>query len=157
MSSAFASGENSRAIFRSARRFAKFAVSSSTILVRSALSSGRKNVMSEMRFRNSGLKTRLASSSTFSRIFSASLKFIDAAPKPIDVWRWSSCAPTLLVMMMIVLRKSTVRPSESVRRPSSRICSRIWMTSGCAFSTSSKSTTAYGLRRTASVSWPPSS
>ena len=43
-------------------------------MTRSFLSSGRKKTMSEMRFRNSGLKTRLASSSTFSRIFSASLK-----------------------------------------------------------------------------------
>ena len=32
-------------------------------------------------------------------------------------------------------------------RPSSRICSRMLKTSGCAFSTSSKSTTLYGLRR----------
>ncbi len=46
------------------------------------------------------------------------------------------------VMMMIVLRKSTVRPSESVSRPSSRICRRSWRTSGCAFSTSSKRMTA---------------
>src|SRR5947209_514483 len=49
-------------------------------------------------------------------------------------------------MMMIVLRKSTVRPSESVRRPSSRIWSNNWMTSGCAFSTSSKTRTAQSTR-----------
>ena len=61
------------------------------------------------------------------------------------------------VMISTVLRKSTVRPWESVRRPSSRICSRTLNTSGCAFSISSNSTTAYGRRRTASVSWPPSS
>ena len=59
--------------------------------------------------------------------------------------------------MITVLRKSTVRPCASVRRPSSRICSSVLKTSGCAFSISSKSTTEYGLRRTASVSWPPSS
>ncbi len=59
--------------------------------------------------------------------------------------------------MMTVLRKSTVRPCASVSRPSSRICSSVLKTSGCAFSISSKSTTEYGLRRTASVSWPPSS
>ncbi len=38
-------------------------------------------------------------------------------------------APTLLVMMMIVLRKSTLRPWPSVRWPSSRICSRTLNTS----------------------------
>jgi len=36
-------------------------------------------------------------------------------------------------------------------------CSSVLNTSACAFSISSKSTTEYGLRRTASVSWPPSS
>ena len=40
-----------------------------------------------------------------------------------------------------VLRKSTVRPWPSVRRPSSKIWSRVLKTSGCAFSISSKSTT----------------
>ena len=34
---------------------------------------------------------------------------------------------------------------------------RMLKTSGWAFSTSSRSTTLYGRRRTASVSWPPSS
>ena len=47
--------------------------------------------------------------------------------------------------MITVLRKSTVRPLPSVRRPSSRICSNTLKTSGCAFSISSSSTTAYGL------------
>ena len=61
------------------------------------------------------------------------------------------------VMMMTVLRKSTVRPWASVSRPSSRTCSSVLKTSGCAFSISSKRTTAYGRRRTASVSCPPSS
>ena len=61
------------------------------------------------------------------------------------------------VMMMTVLRKSTVRPWASVSRPSSSTWSRVLKTSGCAFSISSNSTTEYGLRRTASVSWPPSS
>ena len=49
--------------------------------------------------------------------------------------------PTFDVMMMSVFLKSTVRPLESVRRPSSRICSIMLKTSGCAFSISSKSTT----------------
>ena len=60
-------------------------------------------------------------------------------------------------MMTIVLRKSTVRPWASVSRPSSSSCSSTFSTSGWAFSTSSNSTTEYGRRRTASVSWPASS
>ena len=50
-------------------------------------------------------------------------------------------APILLVMMTTVFEKSTVRPWPSVRRPSSRICSRMLKTSGWAFSISSKRTT----------------
>ena len=42
----------------------------------------------------------------------------------------------------IVLRKSTTFPWPSVMRPSSRICSSAFQTSGCAFSISSNSTTA---------------
>jgi hypothetical protein len=48
--------------------------------------------------------------------------------------------PTLDVMMTTVLRKSTVLPWASVS-PSSSTCSNVLETSGCAFSTSSKSTT----------------
>ena len=44
--------------------------------------------------------------------------------------------------MMIVLRKSTLRPEPSVRCPSSKICNMVLKTSGWAFSISSKSTTA---------------
>ena len=40
-------------------------------------------------------------------------------------------------MMISVLRKSTVRPWPSVRRPSSSTCSSTLKTSGCAFSISS--------------------
>src|SRR6184192_4204487 len=61
------------------------------------------------------------------------------------------------VMMMIVFRKSIFRPNESVILPSSKICKRRCITSGCAFSISSKRTTEYGRRRTASESCPPSS
>ena len=35
------------------------------------------------------------------------------------------------VMMITVLRKSTVRPWESVKRPSSSTCSRVLKTSAC--------------------------
>ena len=68
-----------------------------------------------------------------------------------------SCVPRFEVMITTVLRKSTLRPWLSVRRPSSKICNRVLNTSGCAFSISSNNTTLNGLRRTASVSWPPSS
>mmetsp|Transcript_20043 Transcript_20043/g.55734 ORF Transcript_20043/g.55734 Transcript_20043/m.55734 type:complete len:225 (+) Transcript_20043:371-1045(+) len=66
-------------------------------------------------------------------------------------------APMLLVRMITVLVKSTVRPLESVSLPSSSTCKRIVSTFGCAFSTSSRRTTVYGFFRTASVSCPPSS
>jgi hypothetical protein len=65
--------------------------------------------------------------------------------------------PRLLVMIRIVFLKSTMRPWPSVSRPSSSTCKSTLKTSGCAFSISSKSTTEYGRRRTASVNWPPSS
>ena len=61
------------------------------------------------------------------------------------------------VQISTVFLKSTVRPWPSVRRPSSNTCSRMLKTSLWAFSISSSSTTEYGRRRTASVSWPPSS
>ena len=77
--------------------------------------------------------------------------------KPSGVLRAISDAPMFDVMITIAWRKSTVRPCESVSRPSSRICRRMLNTSGWAFSISSSSSTEYGLRRTASVSWPPSS
>ena len=64
---------------------------------------------------------------------------------------------TFEVMISTVFLKSTVRPWPSVRRPSSISWSRMLNTSGAAFSISSSSTTEYGRRRTASVSWPPSS
>ena len=59
--------------------------------------------------------------------------------------------------MMMVFLKSTVRPWESVIRPSSRTCNNTLKTSGWAFSISSNKTILYGFRRTASVNWPPSS
>ena len=53
--------------------------------------------------------------------------------------------------MINVFVKSITRPLESVKRPSSKICSNKLNTSGCAFSTSSSKTTEYGFDRTASV------
>ena len=46
---------------------------------------------------------------------------------------------------MMVFSKFTTRPCASVMRPSSRICSRMFSTSGCAFSISSNRMTAVGL------------
>ena len=60
-------------------------------------------------------------------------------------------------MITTVFLKSTVRPLPSVSRPSSSSCRSTFSTSGWAFSISSNSTTVYGRRRTASVSWPASS
>lgn len=60
-------------------------------------------------------------------------------PKPVaPLW---SVEPALEVMQMTVFEKSTVRPCASLILPSSRICSKIFITSGCAFSISSNSTT----------------
>ncbi len=101
--------------------------------------------MSSIRFRNSGGKVWTSASSTCSRIFSSRLS-------------WAMyCEPTFEVMISTVFLKSTVRPWPSVRRPSSMIWSRVLKTSGWAFSISSSRITEYGRRRTASVSWPPSS
>ena len=116
----------------------------------SASVSGLNSTMSSSRFRNSGRKYPRISAITRSRASGL------ISPSAVaSATRYSE--PMLEVMMMTVLRKSTVRPCASVSLPSSRTCSSVLNTSGCAFSTSSNSTTEYGLRRTASVSCPPSS
>src|SRR5207253_458795 len=69
----------------------------------------------------------------------------------------NASAPRFDVMIRIACRKSAVRPWPSVNRPSSSACSSTFSTSGCAFSTSSSSTTWYGLRRIFSARVPPSS
>ena len=61
------------------------------------------------------------------------------------------------VIIIIVLVKSTVLPTESVSLPLSSTWRRTSKISGCAFSISSNNTTQYGLLRTLSVSIPPSS
>ncbi len=53
----------------------------------------------------------------------------------------------------VVFLKSTVRPCESVMRPSSNICNKMLNTSGCAFSISSNKTTEYGKTRRVSLNW----
>ena len=49
--------------------------------------------------------------------------------------------PPMDMVMISVLEKSTTRPCPSVSRPSSSTCNSTLNTSGCAFSTSSNSTT----------------
>ena len=90
----------------------------------SASVSDRKCTISSIRFRNSGRKKAAGSPGRFD------------------------------VMISTTLVKSTVRPWPSVRRPSSSSWSRTLNTSWWAFSISSRRTTAYGRRRTSSVSWP---
>ena len=94
---------------------------------------------------------------TFAFIFSYEPPTSLACEKPRQTALAMSLVPRFVVMMMTVFLKSTTRPWASVRRPSSRICSSELKMSGWAFSTSSNSTTLNGLRRTFSVSWPPSS
>ena len=89
---------------------------------------------SSTRPKNSG---RRNSRSAF-RLLSA-LAVSGFLPKPVaPLW---SVEPALEVMQMTVLEKSTVRPWASLILPSSRICSRMFSTSGWAFSISSNSTT----------------
>ena len=129
---------------------------------RSSVSSGLKTSISSMRLRNSGRKNFFTSSRisflAISKDAALSLPVPVPAAKPMTGalgFKWD--APRLLVMMMTVLRKSTVRPLESVSRPSSSTCRSRLKKSPLAFSTSSNKTTLYGFSRTASVSSPPSS
>ena len=64
-------------------------------------------------------------------------------------------APAFVVMMMMTLRKSALRPLLSVSVPWSITCSSTLKMSGCAFSISSSSSTACGFLVMASVSRPP--
>ena len=108
--------------------------------------SGLKVMTSSTRPKNSGRRNWLSALRLFSSFRSSSLRL---KPRLAVVW---SLLPALEVMQMTVLEKSTVRPWASLILPSSRICSRIFITSGWAFSISSNSTTLYGRRRTFSVS-----
>ncbi len=103
-------------------------------------------MVASRRLRNSGVNIRLISaiSSPCSR----------AVVKPM-VALFIVSAPALVVMMMITLRKSALRPLLSVSAPWSITCSRILKMSGCAFSISSSSSTQCGFLVMASVSRPP--
>ena len=126
-----------------------------------SLDSAWNTTVASTRLRNSGRKARFSSSSTFPfmRLYWASAVFacsVSTLKPSADSLRIRS-EPMLLVMTMIVFRKSTLRPFASVRWPSSKIWSRMLKTSGCAFSISSRRIRQYDLRRTVSVNWPPSS
>ena len=77
------------------------------------------------------------------RAWSASPTFSSgmAGWNPSDMLPLRLATPRLLVMITMVLAKLTALPLASLSRPSSRICSSMLKTSGCAFSISSKSTT----------------
>ena len=109
-------------------------------------SSALKETIASKRLRNSGVKNFLISaiSSPDSRTF----------VKPIMDFCIAS-APALVVMMMMTLRKSVLRPLLSVKVPWSITCKRILKISGWAFSTSSNKRTQCGFLLTASVSKPP--
>ena len=129
----------------------------STIDMISDFSSLWKTMISSIRFSSSGRNTFFSSPMTRLFISSYDRPFSSPTEKP-KPWFFEICAaPMFEVMITIVFRKSTRRPWASVSFPSSRIWSRMLNTSGCAFSISSSRSTEYGFRRTASVSWPPSS
>ncbi len=110
-------------------------------------------MISSSRLMNSGRKCRR-------RVSISSSRALPGSGVSSPSWRSRramTSAPTLLVAMIRVLVKSTTRPLPSVRRPSSKTCSRILCTSEWAFSISSSRMTLNGRRRTRSVSWPPSS
>ena len=88
---------------------------------------GLKKIMSSIRFKNSGLNLDFNSFSTFS-----SFSLVTPLSKYSE--------PILDVIIRIVFLKSTTRPIESVKRPSSSTCNKMLKTSGCAFSISSSKT-----------------
>ena len=93
-----------------------------------------KQMISSTRFMNSGRRKSPRAFIARSRSLSAA---VPAKPsEPLFV-----LLPAFVVMMMTVFSKFIFLPCASVICPSSRIWSRMFMTSGCAFSISSKRTT----------------
>ena len=72
-------------------------------------------MISSIRFRNSGLNSFFTSPMTRDLISLSERPALPSGLKPSVVGAEISRAPTLDVMMMTVLRKSTVRPWASVR------------------------------------------
>ncbi len=112
----------------------------STISSRWSFVSGWKTTISSIRFRNSGLNERFSSEMTLSFILPYWLPALSVR-NPRDVSLSIIRAPRFEVMMMTVFLKSTLRPTLSVRYPSSSTWSSMLKMSGWAFSISSKSTT----------------
>ena len=97
-------------------------------------------------FLNSGLKNSfIAFSSSSSR---------SKLPNPILFFS-ASLAPRLLVIIITLLRQSTFFPLLLVMKPSSISCSNTLITSGCAFSISSNSITAFGFLSMSRINSPP--
>ena len=96
---------------------------------------GLKVTTSSTRPRNSGRRNCASALRVFSALRCSSLLL---KPRLLVLW---SLLPALEVMQMTVLEKSTVRPWASLILPSSKICSRMFITSGWAFSISSNNTT----------------
>ena len=124
----------------------------------SSLSSALKIITSSILFRNSGAKDFFKAPSITDLACSSACAAFVAVPKPTPPpksfnWR----APMLEVIIIMVFLKSIFLPKLSVINPSSKICSKILNTSGCAFSISSNKITAYGFLLTFSVNCPPSS
>ena len=88
----------------------------STTLRMTSVSSCANEIVASRRLRNSGVNSRLISA------ISSPLSL--ALVKPI-VPRASSAAPALVVMMIVTLRKSALRPLLSVSVPWSITCSRM--------------------------------
>mmetsp|Transcript_508 Transcript_508/g.1303 ORF Transcript_508/g.1303 Transcript_508/m.1303 type:complete len:236 (-) Transcript_508:166-873(-) len=133
---------------RSVRREAALLISRRVIAAICSRESRLKSTISSSRLMNSGARCARTSSITPCRADSAGLPSGRLA---------SDSAPRLDVITMSVLANETRLPAESVSCPSSSTCSSSVATSRWAFSNSSKSSTQYGRRRTASVRMPPSS
>mmetsp|Transcript_39881 Transcript_39881/g.118769 ORF Transcript_39881/g.118769 Transcript_39881/m.118769 type:complete len:203 (-) Transcript_39881:2567-3175(-) len=134
----------------SSTRYFVYSAPSSAVLPGSELGPGGSRV--QRRGPGSG-SSEASTAGIASRAASTARTRADRLP---DRTPWMSRAPMFEVSTMRAFLKLTTRPCESVRRPSSKICSRRLNTSGCAFSTSSSSSKQHGRRRTASVSLPPS-
>ena len=110
---------------------------SSWILTMDSIASednGLKVMISSIRLINSGLRCFLSA-----EMISFSMDSIwDGEFASASIHKW---LPRLLVIIITVFLKSTIRPWPSVNLPSSRTWRRVLNTSGCAFSISSSSTT----------------
>ena len=112
------------------RRLLTSASMSSTIWRRLSLLRALNSMMPSKRFINSGLKKLPSSPRT------ELVRPSRAAPKP--TLASALPVPAFEVMIMMASLKLTVRPCPSVKRPSSKTWRNMCMTSGWAFSTSSR-------------------